>query len=82
MLLAQMTSDDVRDGCAVTLRVAHKLYRDLGRLPTSMEIQWRVATQFQARNPEVGMPPLTRVGAMVLARQMMDVVTTSTNTNP
>lgn len=72
-----MTSDDLKEGCAITLRVAHKLRADLGRLPTMREIQWRTATQFQACNPVVGALRLNRLQAMDMAQRMMDVVTTA-----
>ncbi len=73
MLSAQMTSADVNKGMRVTITVARRLLHDLGRYPTSTEIQWRTATQFQARNPRRG-PPLTRHDAMALALQMMEAV--------
>ncbi len=72
-----MTSDEVKEGCAVTLRAAHKLRAELGRLPKPTEIQWRTATQFQVRNPMRSGPRLTRIAAMALAQQMMDVVCTA-----
>lgn len=72
-----MTSDELKEGCAITLRVAHKLRHDLGRFPTPMEIQWRTATQLQARAVRE-CAPLTRMRAMTLAQQMMDVVSTAT----
>ena len=72
-----MNSDDVNEGMRVTIMVARALRKDLGRLPTGSEIQWRTATQFQARNPQRGMPPLPRREAMALALQMMDVVRTA-----
>lgn len=72
-----MTSDDVKEGCSITLRAAHRLRVDLGRLPTLSEIQWRTATQFQRRNPVTGAQPLNRIQAMALAQRMMDVVRTA-----
>ena len=69
----QMTSDDVAEGMRVTIQVAHRLKVELGRLPSLIEIQWRTATQFQYRDPQSGLP-MSRHNAMVLARQMMDVV--------
>lgn len=72
-----MTSEDIRRGCARTLQVAHKLHDELRRVPSSREIQWRLATSFQVNNPVEGAPPLTRVRAMELAAQMMDVVSTA-----
>ncbi len=77
MLYPQMTSDDLNEGMRVTIRVARRLHDELGRLPSEMEIQWRTATQFQARNPQQGMPPLPRREAMELAAQMMAVVRTA-----
>ena len=75
-----MTSDELKEGCEVTLRVAHKLHADIGRIPTCMEIQWRLATQFQLCNP-VDNHPLCRIEAMVLAKYMMEVVRTASEYN-
>lgn len=77
MLSVKMTSEDVNEGMRITIMVARSLRRDLGRLPSQHEIQWRTATQFQVRNPQRGMPPLPRREAMALALQMMDVVRTA-----
>ena len=76
----EMTSDELKEGCVVTLRVAHKLRDDLGRLPTCTEIQWRLATQFQACNPEGGRP-MCRIEAMELAESMMEVVRAASEYN-
>ena len=72
-----MTSEDIRRGFERTLAVAHKLHAELRRLPSPREIQWRLATSFQASHPVEGAAPLTRVRAMELAAQMMDVISTA-----
>ncbi len=77
MLWVPMTSDDINEGMRTTILVARRLRQVLGRIPSPLEIQWRTATQFQARNPQRGMPPLPRREAMDLALQMMDVVRTA-----
>ncbi len=71
-----MTSDDMNEGMRVAILVARRLRQELGRIPTPIEIQWRTATQFQAHNPQSGMPPLSRRGAMALAFQMMELIRT------
>lgn len=76
-----MDSNDIRRGCDTTLQVAHKLLADLGRLPTPHEIQWRLATHFQVRNPERGGRALKRSEAMELAQQMMNMVSAVTEYN-
>ena len=66
----------------VTILGARRLRKELGRMPTAVEIQWRTATQFQARNPNTHGLPLPRRAAMALALQMMDVVRTAAEMTP
>lgn len=77
-----MTDDEVNDGVRITILVARRLNADLGRRPSAVEVQWRTATQFQARNPHRDMRQLTRLEAMALAAQIMDVVSTAAHTTP
>ncbi len=64
-----MTSQDVKEGVELTLRIAHDLHAKLGRYPRACEIRWRVASALRER-----WTTMDRRAAVRLADQMMDVV--------
>lgn len=74
-----MTEEELKQACATAVRVARMLRRDLGRLPTTMEIKWRLATVFETSSPMTYTGQLTRQEAMTLAHQMLNVLSTAAN---